>query len=85
MLFGVVLLNHVIYALDHAHLLVDDPLKLFNVLHLPALEDLTARSVPHHGHRVGAAVLLRTRVELLCASNRRRRLRRLKGNLAHRI
>ena len=40
MLFGVVLLYHVIDAFNHTHLLIDDPLELLNVLHLSALEDL---------------------------------------------
>lgn len=50
MLFSVVLLYHVVNAFNHAHLLIDDPLELFNVLHLSALKDLATRRMPYHIH-----------------------------------
>lgn len=50
MLFSVVLLYHVVNAFNHAHLLIDYPLELFNVLHLSALKDLATRRMPYHIH-----------------------------------
>ena len=43
LLFGVILLYHVIDALYDAHLLAYDSLKLLDVLHLLALQDLPIR------------------------------------------
>ena len=46
-LFNLILVDHLVDLLDHAHLLLDDLLKLLNLLGLLSVQELAAGGLSH--------------------------------------